>query len=344
MKAETYEVELLTPCFCAGADQARAEIRAPSIRGELRWWFRALGGTREQEKAVFGGVHRLEGERKEDAARASAVTVQIPNAPHSDRKATMNELGLSPDGNYLIWPLRQPQSARGVLPAGTRFEIRISWRRDVDASLTVLFGRALRAWMLMGSMGTRSRRGWGSIWPGVNGPEIPKSQEELSKELDALSLPADVKVISISSPQQSYADALNAAGLWLKQWRAGSTKSVQYVLEWGLSDHDATLGRGGTVTYRQAIGLPLSQRYSDGARYESSLDKNDRWASPVQIKVVRFNKELVPIATFWPSMAPPEGSTISVADRRARQSRELTLDHGLLLAMMHPPEGGSVVR
>ena len=55
MNWKPYTVELITPCFCAGADQTTAEIRAPSIRGELRWWFRVLGGTPEQERAVFGG-------------------------------------------------------------------------------------------------------------------------------------------------------------------------------------------------------------------------------------------------------------------------------------------------
>ncbi|TAE90912.1 MAG: type III-B CRISPR module RAMP protein Cmr1 [Verrucomicrobia bacterium] len=39
-----YQLEIITPCFCAGADQGIAEIRAASIRGQLRWWFRVLGG------------------------------------------------------------------------------------------------------------------------------------------------------------------------------------------------------------------------------------------------------------------------------------------------------------
>ena len=70
MKNTTITLELLTPCFCAGADQARAEVRAPSIRGQLRWWFRVLGGTPEQEKRVFGGVHG-------DAPAASAIVIRV---------------------------------------------------------------------------------------------------------------------------------------------------------------------------------------------------------------------------------------------------------------------------
>ena len=42
------------PLLLAGADQKKAEMRVPSIRGQLRWWFRALGFG--DEELVFGGV------------------------------------------------------------------------------------------------------------------------------------------------------------------------------------------------------------------------------------------------------------------------------------------------
>lgn len=65
MKSETFHLELITPCFCGGAEpEKQAEIRAPSIRGQLRWWFRTLGGFKslapmpvhEQEAMVFGST------------------------------------------------------------------------------------------------------------------------------------------------------------------------------------------------------------------------------------------------------------------------------------------------
>ena len=63
------KLTLITPCFCAGADPKVAELRAPSIRGQLRWWFRVLGGTPEKEKEVFGGVH--------EGAKASKIVVRV---------------------------------------------------------------------------------------------------------------------------------------------------------------------------------------------------------------------------------------------------------------------------
>ena len=56
MKRSRYTLRFLTPCFCTGENSLKAEIRVPSLRGELRWWFRAVGGTKEQEQIIFGGA------------------------------------------------------------------------------------------------------------------------------------------------------------------------------------------------------------------------------------------------------------------------------------------------
>jgi CRISPR-associated protein Cmr1 len=48
MEEVTLELETVTPLFIAGADQRNIEnegLRAPSLRGLLRWWFRALTGN-----------------------------------------------------------------------------------------------------------------------------------------------------------------------------------------------------------------------------------------------------------------------------------------------------------
>ena len=59
--------EVVTPLFCAGADQQRPEIRPPSIRGAMRFWWRALHGAavgndikalQQQESAVFGATEQ----------------------------------------------------------------------------------------------------------------------------------------------------------------------------------------------------------------------------------------------------------------------------------------------
>lgn len=162
MSTTTYEVELLTPCFCAGADQTKAEIRVSSIRGQLRWWFRALGGTPEQEKEVFGGVHALRGERKEDAARASAVVLRVP--PYDCRTS-----------QELVMPHKKFQ--RAAVKAQTRFRVIMQARRANDEPLMQKAELAMKAWLLWGALGFRSNRGAGAVWHAGWAPTLEKFTE-----------------------------------------------------------------------------------------------------------------------------------------------------------------------
>ena len=68
MEEIIFELETVTPLFIAGADQRNIEnegLRAPSLRGLLRWWFRALAGNytgndimslKRAEDEIFGST------------------------------------------------------------------------------------------------------------------------------------------------------------------------------------------------------------------------------------------------------------------------------------------------
>jgi CRISPR type III-B/RAMP module RAMP protein Cmr1 len=337
MTSRKYVVEVLTPCFCAGIDQKRAEIRAPSIRGQLRWWFRALGGTFEQERQVFGGVH---GE-----AVASRLVVRVMDLPPSEKPVAMRDLGLTADGNYLIWPLRQDDSARGVIAAGARFTLTLSWR--LEQTLTPedreRVDTALHAWLLLGALGTRCRRGWGSVFPAGGDLKAPTSVSDLRDVLAGLlgTNAQKVRVISIGEIQQEYRACLNLLGGWMKRWRA--YQDVPEPLEWGRNDHDAPLGQAKTV-FRPVLGLPLAQRYSKtGTVFENSVNGSDHWGSPVHLKVVRLDGGLLPVAIFFPMMAMPEGTQVTIKNKKDPRSRTLPASRELFDAMMTPPEGGQIL-
>jgi CRISPR-associated protein Cmr1 len=80
MNRLTLQLELVTPCFLGGADQKAApEWRAQSIRGQLRWWFRAvaaqpfgrnLAAVKSAEQGVFGST-----------GQSSAIRLQPLGAP-----------------------------------------------------------------------------------------------------------------------------------------------------------------------------------------------------------------------------------------------------------------------
>lgn len=62
MKTITFTCETITPMFLSGADGSTPELRPPSIKGALRFWWRAMNGhlsladLKKQEAEIFGGT------------------------------------------------------------------------------------------------------------------------------------------------------------------------------------------------------------------------------------------------------------------------------------------------
>ena len=138
-----------TPAFLSGADQNVPEIRAPSIRGALRWWFRVLGGSREDEAALFGTVH--------GRVCASAVVVRVEDVKITDN--TMN-LSLLP---YISFFAGDRKKARQYIGAGSTFTLRIAARRAVAPALWARLEEAVEAFCRLGTLGLRATRGFGMV-------------------------------------------------------------------------------------------------------------------------------------------------------------------------------------
>ncbi len=158
MTKQTYTLEFLTPCFCAGAEPALAEVRAPSIRGRLRWWFRVLGGSREDEGKVFG-------ETAGDSGSASSLIVRVEEGVVAERWQPVQFNQGSNTGYLLYFAKASGDGARwvegGAIPVGAKFELQLLWRRKLQPQLQALFDLALESFLILGSLGLRSTRGLG---------------------------------------------------------------------------------------------------------------------------------------------------------------------------------------
>ena len=171
--------KLVTPCILAGADSKKAEMRVPSIRGQLRWWSRALGYDDMPE--VFGGT---DGEAKASILVLRDLTENIKYTVENAKSLAGS------DFDYFLWPMRTPKhnpeaGKRGVLGADQEIHIKIS-EKKVKTDVT-LPDQILKAFLLLGSLGTRSRRCYGSIYPTdvtIDGEkwEIPETVDELKNE------------------------------------------------------------------------------------------------------------------------------------------------------------------
>lgn len=169
MTRQTYTLELITPCFCAGANPAEAEIRAPSIRGQLRWWLRALGGNAADETAVFGAVAG-------EAGVGSALRIVIAdyrrgpvwNPPIIDQNSDENYTwhfasasGKPANAGPKTGPRWKP---KGAIPPKSSFNVVITQIRPLSQQLQERLDLALAAFLCFGTIGLRATRGLGAFY------------------------------------------------------------------------------------------------------------------------------------------------------------------------------------
>lgn len=162
MRQEDYNLEIITPCFCAGADQGQSEIRAPSLRGCLRWWFRVLGGTSEQEQVVFGGISGDEGKGSSIIVRVIELIKGDPiKFPSMTRGAPLSYL------LYFAKVSGKPKGIRfsnsGIIPPGSTFTMSVLYRRDIGTREKDILSSSILAFVRLGSLGYRATRGCGAI-------------------------------------------------------------------------------------------------------------------------------------------------------------------------------------
>jgi len=217
MKTETYNLTFLTPCFCAGADQTKAEIRPSAIRGQLRWWFRCLGGSLDEEREIFGGVAN-----NDEKTKSSAIVIRIseikpstdgwklprvdPNEPSSYVWYFASVSGKSPGkkGTGPRW------TTEGAIAPETQCKLTVLYRRDVSPE----FHKALKSFLALGSIGLRATRGLGAF----NCAEQP-----FDDEIRRILKDAGFQVVKRDSSHNTLTDVVKEIGSLVK----GSRKELR---------------------------------------------------------------------------------------------------------------------
>ncbi len=154
MHTITFTCETITPMFLSGADGTTPELRAPSIKGALRFWWRAMNGhlgldsLREKEAQIFGSPDEKFGRSKvlvrvipPEKNLQTASSEMVPHKPFMKRPAFL------PNQRFkVIVSLNESQNEKHKLPIS----------REQLQNLFILT-------CLLGGLGKRVRRGMGSI-------------------------------------------------------------------------------------------------------------------------------------------------------------------------------------
>ncbi len=169
------DIELLTPLFNRGAYQDTAELRPTSIRGMARWWFRALGGSADEEKQAFGGMNRF-GEQLQGCTIASHLVFRVSHVQIERAEPKPLTLPHKSGGQA------SPQAA---FAPGGRFRLSVVGRlQPLAPDLRTKVANALDTWLLLGALGLRANRSGGNLWP--MGEGVPSSPAGLGERLRTL--------------------------------------------------------------------------------------------------------------------------------------------------------------
>jgi CRISPR-associated protein Cmr1 len=346
MKRVRLELELLTPAFLGGADQARAEWRAASVRGQLRWWLRAVAGgrhgdarerlaaVREIESAVFGSSAR---------GRSPVQVRLLPKgrSPTGSSDKTYRQVA------YLAYGCVDPRSGaptRGVIEEGEKATLQLQWpRRTLGEPQEKALLQAVWAWTHLGGLGSRSRNGFGSMavsddkgWLGDVDAASPEAfGQALTRRLGTGGAAVDppewthltpASRILVSAPgKRTGLQALQQAANLLKslRHRYGAHDDTRTLAGMPLQDRDLVWVQHRRSEYHQqapdcgGFGLPLPYHSPDGSIRDDEIltwgppDRGDgRRASPLHLHVLRLGRQYHTVWTHLPARFLPEGETL----------------------------------
>lgn len=179
----TLTLRIVTPLFSGDDADGGDPIRVPSIRGALRFWFRAVAAAHgitdlqslwAEEEAVLGSA-RL------DSASRIALRVDRQPAVDTDPRPTW---ACYPDprddrfhgAQYLMGQgLWRGDMRRPYVPPDETFELKVRFVTGQHAdTLNARFMLALWAWLTYGGLGSRVRRGFGQLrCIGASGARLP---------------------------------------------------------------------------------------------------------------------------------------------------------------------------
>ena len=183
--------ETVTPLFMSGADGMTPELRAPSIKALIRYWWRAANADLnmdtliDNEKNIFGGTGKTikqdDNIKKNKEYGRSKVGIRVKHniSNHdisdslygNDIKYKMKQGG---KGNYYKAPIEYkgicymlysvilPNKERKYIKANTNFSIVLTFN-DKDKKDINEFLKGFIFLEYFGALGTRSRRGAGSF-------------------------------------------------------------------------------------------------------------------------------------------------------------------------------------
>ncbi len=319
MKTLTATYRIITPMFIGDAEQKATDLRPPSIKGALRFWWRALNwknvdslkDLHKEESRLFGSAAT-----DNDGGGQGCFLLQVSQQPKINPDDTWPKNANSGSG-YLGFGLMESgkkeegnfqEHREAINEIRNEFVIYLIFKPKTSNSDIEAIKETLEIWGLFGGLGSRVRNGFGSV--SLLSSKLNDTEEKYHYSLDeyctkinglltsyndvqtyppytAFSQYSRFEVIK-SSETEKARESHNLAGDWYKEKRLG--------LKW---------------EKRISLGLPLN--VDDSVNASTSLGKflkkneNIRRSSPLIFHVQQLkNKNFVTGILYLPAQFHPE--------------------------------------
>ena len=175
MPSITATFRIVSPMYLAGAEQTQAALRPPSIKGALRFWWRALNWSRRWDAApaqlsAQGREHAALKSLHQEEARLFGLAATEGGGGQGVFLLTANsqEVLKSSDQPVNLYLMGQGLAERGkptrkAIEDGKSFTVLLRFKPKTTAEDQKSVADALYAFGLLGALGSRARHGLGSV-------------------------------------------------------------------------------------------------------------------------------------------------------------------------------------
>jgi len=312
MQTLTAHYQIVTPMFIGGANRDDTpEIRPPSIKGALRFWWRALHWGEclqhadndankalhllyQQEAELFGAA------TKEKHYGQGLCLLKLTEQTLRGEEKSWPENN-DPGAGFLGYGLDKTQSGephRRAIAQG-RFTVELILKAAITEQQILQLKNTLIIWGLLGGLGSRNRRGFGSIAihslnkESFDFKNIESYIDTIKKQLGVLSL----------APPMPPFTAINQA---IQITKAGHAKDYTSLMNQLGSQYKQARINAGKGLNKRPFGLPLA-----GNKGES--DEEHRRASPLFMHIHAIGQSYVAMISFIPAVfhpAHPQGNNL----------------------------------
>lgn len=311
-----YEIAFSTPAFLGNANQ-RAQWRTPPIKTALRYWWRIVKAKSchysfekllEEEKRLFGHASDNDSQKSKvdlrlDKWRESKKTYgSLPNRFRKVGRGVDADLYL---GYGPIVPGKNENKTILQNNDGATLKIQFpcQYEKEIDEASNLL------AWF--GTMGSRSRNGWGSLI--MHGEKLKNfSEENITPYLRELE-----DCLQVDWPHAIGIDN-GLPLLWTSSSKLGSwEEAFNHLAELKVEIRNA--GKGFNNSPKLFAGIHLLG-YPAGSGWELSKIGNERWPTPIRFKVVmdgdkRFYCRVCHMPTMLPERIMNDKDKLSMSER-----------------------------